>query len=261
MQPAVPRIRLFLDQPLSSRAAASADRGQIHYLKDVMRLGPGDAVAAFNGRDGEWLARIEAVEKRRIVLRCERRLAPQPDGSDFWLLFAPLKRGPGELLAGKAVELGASALVPAITERTAAGRVNRGRMRLLAIEAAEQCGRCDVPEVREAAPLPEILDRWPSGRRLIFCDESGQGEPVVDFLTGARSAGAGGPWAVLVGPEGGFTEGERALLRSRPFVDAVDLGPRLLRAETAAIAALVCWQAVIGDWRCPRPERPAAAQG
>ncbi len=239
------------------------DRDRTHYLKTVMRLAPGDAVAAFNGEDGEWLGRIETVDKRRVALRLERLLAGQPDSGDFWLLFAPLKRGPSELIVSKAVELGATALVPVATARTTAPRIRPERMKLLAIEAAEQCGRCDVPEIREAEPLRGLLERWPAGRQLMFCDESGGGRPIAEFLTEARDCGATGPWAALIGPEGGFSEEERAALRSRSFVHAVDLGPRLLRAETAAIAALACWQAAIGDWRRPNdlPARPAAARG
>lgn len=237
------------------------DRDRTHYLKDVMRLGSGDTVAAFNGRDGEWLGRIETTEKRRLALRIERLLAPQPDNIDLWLLFAPLKRGPGDMTIVKAVELGASALQPVITARTNSKRVKQERMRSLAIEAAEQCGRCDVPETRGPMPLAAVLDDWPAERRLMFCDESGYGPPIVDFLTEAHDDGREGPWAVLIGPEGGFTEEERALLRGRPFVHPVDLGPRLLRAETAAIAALVCWQAVIGDWRRPEASVSRAAAG
>ena len=237
------------------------DRDRTHYLKDVMRLGPGDTVAAFNGRDGEWLGRIEATEKRRLALRIERPLAPQPENMDLWLLFAPLKRGPGDMTIVKAVELGASALQPVITARTNTSRVKQERMRSLAIEAAEQCGRRDVPETRAPLPLAELLEEWPADRRLMFCDESGYGRPIVDFLTEARDGGRHDPWAVLIGPEGGFTEEERALLRGRPFVNPVDLGPRLLRAETAAIAALVCWQAVIGDWRRPETSVSHAATG
>ncbi len=263
MQPAVPRVRLFLDQTLASGGGVVLDRDRTHYLKDVMRLGPGDAVAVFNGRDGEWLGRIETTETRRLALRIERLLAPQPDSIDLWLAFAPLKRGPGDMTVAKAVELGASALQPVITARTNTSRVKQERMRSLAIEAAEQCGRCDVPEIREAVMLAELLDDWPAERCLMFCDESGYGLPIVDFLTGVRDGGRDGPWAVLIGPEGGFTEEERALLRGRRFVHPVDLGPRLLRAETAAIAALVCWQAVIGDWRGPEaaPSRATAGRG
>ena len=260
MRPAVPRVRLFLDQPLAGDETASLDRGRSHYLKHVMRLVPGDAVALFNGRDGEWLGRIETA-RRGVALRIERRLAPQPDRIDLWLLFAPLKRGPSELVVAKAVELGAAALVPVTTEHGAVSRIRAERMRLLAIEAAEQCGRCDVPEVRTAEPLAAVLDRWPDDRRLVFCDESGHGRPIVDVLAEARHGGASGSWAVLIGPEGGFSERERAGLRRRPFVHPVDLGPRLLRAETAAIAALVCWQAVIGDWRGTDAPARAAARG
>ena len=249
MQPATPRVRLFLDQPLAGEETASLDRGRSHYVKDVMRLATGDAVALFNGRDGEWLGRIETADRRGVALRIERRLAPQPDCIDLWLLFAPLKRGPGDLVVAKAVELGAAALVPVTTEHSSVSRVRTERMRLLAIEAAEQCGRREVPEIRAAEPLAEVLERWPGDRRLVFCDESGHGRPIVDFLAEARDGGASGPWAVLIGPEGGFSEPERAGLRGLPFVHPVDLGPRLLRAETAAIAALACWQAVIGDWR------------
>ena len=262
MQAAAPRVRLFLDQGLENGAVAVLARDRTHYLKDVMRLGPGDGVAAFNGRDGEWLGRIEAVDKRRFALRIERLLRPQPAAIDLWIAFAPLKRGPTDLLVTKAVELGATTLVPVATAHTTASRVRSERMKLLAIEAAEQCGRCDVPDIHETEPLPDLLERWPAGRRLVFCDESGHGRPIVDVLTEARDDPTGGPWAVLIGPEGGFTEEERARLRSRSFVHAVDLGPRLLRAETAAIAALVCWQAVIGDWRGPdsAPARQAAAR-
>ena len=262
MQPAAPRARLFLDQTLARGTEIVLDRDRSHYLKNVMRLGPGDAVAAFNGRDGEWLGRIEPADRKGLALRLERLLAGQPESGDFWLLFAPLKRRPSELLVAKTVELGATALVPVTTARTTRSRIRPDRMRLLAIEAAEQCGRRDVPEVREAEALREVLERWPAGRRLVFCDESGGGRPIVEFLTEARDGDAAGPWAALIGPEGGFTEEERVALRSRPYVHAVDLGPRLLRAETAAIAALVCWQAVIGDWRRPDdlPARPAAAR-
>ena len=157
------------------------DRDRTHYLKNVMRLGPDDAVAAFNGRDGEWLGRIETTGKRSIALRVERLLAPQPGSIDLWLLFAPLKRGPGDMTVVKAVELGASALVPVMTARTTASRVKQERMRALAIEAAEQCGRSDVPETREPVPLPELLDDWPAERRLVFCDESGRGLPHRRF--------------------------------------------------------------------------------
>lgn len=262
MQPAVPKVRLFLDQTLAGGATVALDRDRTRYLKDVMRMGPGDTMAAFNGRDGEWLGRIGKLEKRGGTVRVERLLAPQPDGIDLWLLFAPLKRGPGDLLATKAVELGASALIPVMTARTTVSRVRQERMRSLAIEAAEQCGRCDVPETREPVPLAAMLESWPAERRLMFCDESGNGLPIAEFLIEAGDSQVKGPWAVLVGPEGGFTEEERALLRGRSFVDPVDLGPRLLRAETAAIAALVCWQAVIGDWRRPveDPARAAAAR-
>ena len=260
IEPAVSRIRIFLDQALVGGGTAVLDRDRTHYLKDVMRLGPGDAVAAFNGRDGEWLGRVETLEKRRATLRVERRLSAQPETGDLRLLFAPLKRGPTDLIVVKAVELGASALVPVMTARTTARRVKRDRMRLLAIEAAEQCGRCDVPEICEAAPLAGLLEGWPPDRRIVYCDESGRGRPIVDFLAEARDGGSGGPWAVLIGPEGGFAEEERARLLSLPFVHAVDLGPRLLRAETAAIAALACCQAAIGDWRRPGVA-PAAARG
>ena len=258
MQPEVPQVRLYLDQTLASGAAVALDRDRTHYLRDVMRLGPGDAVAAFNGRDGEWLGKIEALEKRSAALRMERRLAPQPEESDLWLLFAPLKRGPGDLLVTKAVELGASALIPVMTARTSVSRVRKERMRALAIEASEQCGRCDVPETREPARLPDLLDGWPGDRRLMFCDESGHGLPIADYLIGVRNDEIEVPRAVLIGPEGGFTGEERAMLRRQPFVVSVDLGPRLLRAETAAIAALVCWQAMIGDWR-PSEAAPVPA--
>jgi 16S rRNA (uracil1498-N3)-methyltransferase len=239
-------IRLFVDRDLGPDRRLVLTEGQAHYLQHVMRLSAGDELAVFNGRHGEWGARIEAVRKGAGTLALTECRRPQAAGSDVWLVFAPVKRTPIDLVAAKATELGASALRPVVTRHTAVARVNVERLKANAIEAAEQCGRLDVPAVHAPEPLESLLARWPPERRLMLCDESGAAEPVALALSlpAARE-----PWAILVGPEGGFAATELDAIRKLPFVKAVSLGPRLLRADTAAIAALACWQALAGDWR------------
>jgi 16S rRNA (uracil1498-N3)-methyltransferase len=212
-----------------------------------MRRGRGDAVLVFNGRDGEWRAVIAEAKKRACALRAESRLRDQTALADLWLLFAPIKRQRIDLLAEKAVELGVAALQPVITERTVVSQVNLGRLRAHAIEAAEQCGLLSVPDLREPVPLQRLLDRWPGGRRILFCDEGGTAPAALGVLQGE----AEGPWALLLGPEGGFSDTERARLKEHQSVVPVSLGPRIMRADTAAVAALALWQAVLGDWREP----------
>lgn len=247
-----PRTRLFIEGDLAGGAVVECGREQAHYLVHVLRLAPGDPVALFNGRDGEWLARIDKVGKKSAILAVNSQLRPQAPEPDLWLVFAPVKRAPLDFLVSKATELGVSALMPAITRRTVVERVKRERMTANAIEAAEQCERLTVPRIEDARSLSQILDSWPAERRILLCAEAGEAMPINDFL---RGVDPGGPWAALTGPEGGFEQTELDLLNKFPNVNAVGLGPRILRADTAALAALACWQAVLGDWRNRPPGR------
>jgi 16S rRNA (uracil1498-N3)-methyltransferase len=240
--------RLYVVAGLAADAEVEPEAGQAHYLRSVLRLGPGAAVAAFNATDGEWLCRIAEIGKRGARLTAECRVrspAPEPD---LWLLFAPIKRARIDWLVEKATELGASALLPVWTTRTQPERLNLERLRAHAIEAAEQSERLSVPELRSPEALGRVLAAWPAERRLIVCDESGAGEPI-----GAVAARLPiGPMALLVGPEGGFDQTELDALGKLSFVSRVGLGPRVLRAETAALAALAVYQATAGDWRRTR---------
>jgi 16S rRNA (uracil1498-N3)-methyltransferase len=210
-----------------------------------MRSKVGDRIALFNGRDGEWLAHVADIAKRTCTLECERRLAPQNEVPDLWLVFAPIKKTPADYLGQKATELGVRVLQPVITRRTIVTRVNVERMRANAVEAAEQSGRLTVPEVREPQTFDKLLAGWPRERCILFCDEAGEAPPIAEALRTAP----GGPWAIATGPEGGFDPVERARLREQPFVTPVSLGGRILRADTAALAALAVWQSVRGDWQ------------
>ncbi len=251
------KIRLFVEGALGAGTGVELGAAQAHYLGHVLRMARGDDVHLFNGSDGEWRAVIEAIGRASCTVLVAERTRAHETGPDLWLLFAPVKRAPIDFVAAKATELGVSALWPVFTENTAVRRVNIDRLRANAVEAAEQCGRLTVPEVREPVALERALHRWPGTRRILLCDESGAGTPLADALldsggTAAGGLGAPGPWAVLIGPEGGFARSELDGLRNLPFVTAVGLGPRLLRADTAALSALACWQAVVGDWRAPR---------
>jgi 16S rRNA (uracil1498-N3)-methyltransferase len=240
--------RLYLTARLAPGAELAPEAAQAHYLRSVLRLGPGAAVAAFNATDGEWLCGIAEIGKRgaRLTVKCRMR-SPEPE-PDLWLLFAPIKRGRIDWLVEKATELGASALLPVWTTRTQPERLNLERLRAHAIEAAEQSERLSVPELRSPEALGRVLAAWPAERRLIVCDESGAGEPI-----GAVAARLPiGPMALLVGPEGGFDQTELDALGKLSFVSRVGLGPRVLRAETAALAALAVYQATAGDWRRTR---------
>jgi 16S rRNA (uracil1498-N3)-methyltransferase len=243
-----PAARLYIANALANGSAVELAPGQAHYLRSVLRLGLGAAVAAFNATDGEWLCRIAEIDKRGVRLTVECRMrSPEPD-PDLWLLFAPIKRARLDWLVEKATELGASALLPVWTARTQPERLNLERLRAHAIEAAEQSERLSVPELRSPEPLGRVLAAWPAERRLIVCDESGAGEPI-----GAVAARLPvGPMALLVGPEGGFDQTELDALGKLSFVSRVGLGPRVLRAETAALAALAVYQATAGDWRRTR---------
>ena len=236
------KLRLYVTADLGSGMAVAADDGQVHYLLHVMRAKPGMRISLFNGRDGEWLAEIGAAGKRGVTLNCLKRSAPQAGVPDLWLAFAPVKKTPSDYLTQKATELGVSLLQPVMTRRTIVSRINADRMAANAIEAAEQSGRLSVPEIREAVSLEKLLAGWPQERRIYFCDEGGDAQPLA-------RASAPGPAAILTGPEGGFDPAEREKLRALPFVTPVTLGPRILRADTAALAALAIWQSISGDWK------------
>ena len=235
--------RLYVDAALDAGLALALDRNQQNYLGAVLRLSEGDPVLVFNGRDGEWRTRIKADGRRSIGLVAEAQVRAQPPQSDLHYLFSPLKHARLDYMVQKAVEMGVGSLRPVATRRTQVSRVNGERMRANAIEAAEQCGILTVPEVREIEPMAAALASWPSDRRLIFCDEDAAGDEPVRSL-----AGVSGPLAVLVGPEGGFDPEERARLLAHPGVVRLALGPRILRADTAAVAALALVQALAGDW-------------
>lgn len=237
-------VRLYVEADLAAAAEVPLDPAQTHYLRNVMRRAPGDAVRLFNGRDGEWRASIAALGKGEGTLRVEAETRPQAPEPDLWLLAAPIKRTAIDFVAAKATELGVSAIQPVFTRRTAVARVNDARMRANVVEAAEQCERLSVPEVRTAAPLDTVLAAWPAGRHLLFCDETRDGRPIAEALAAER-AKMPEPWAILIGPEGGFTPEELQRIRALPAVVPVSLGSRLLRADTAALAALAVWQAVM----------------
>ena len=242
------RTRLFADHPLVPGQAVALTRDQAHYLFSVMRLQPGDGVLLFNGRDGEWLARVAMGDKRGGALTVDAQTRPLQVPPDLWLVFAPIKKARTDFIVEKAAEMGAARILPVQTDFTNSERIRRDRLQAHAIEAAEQCGGTFVPQVAELQRLDRLLDEWPDGRRLMFCDEAAAGRSSA--LTGdvARRGPEAGPWAILIGPEGGFSEPERARLRALPFARVVSLGPRILRADTAAVAALTLWQAQLGDW-------------
>lgn len=240
-----PSIRLYVPHDLSAAAVVPLDEKQAHYLKNVMRLGPGDALLVFNGRDGEWRATVDALGRRDGALQVGDLARAHIDEPDLWLVFTPIKKARLDVLIEKAAELGAARLIPVLSAHTSVRDINESRAQALVIEAAEQCGRMTVPEVMPIAPLSAVLDAWPEDRRLLFCDESGAGTPVATAL----ASEAPGPWAVLIGPEGGFSPDERAMIAAKPFAVPVALGPRVLRADTSAIAALTMVQAHLGDWR------------
>jgi 16S rRNA (uracil1498-N3)-methyltransferase len=236
------KVRLHVDQALSSGQAVSLTADQAHYLFGVLRLGPGAAVHLFNGRDGEWLAAVDQIGKRAGRLVCAAETAPLRLPPDLWLVFAPIKKARTDFIVEKAAEMGAARIIPVQTRFTNSERIRQDRLQAHAVEAAEQCGGTFVPVVEDLRPLAGLLAEWPADRRLMWCDE---------HLAGAAQGLQGqprGPWGILIGPEGGFAEGEQARLRAMPQVVPVALGPRILRADTAAVAAMTLWQAALGDW-------------
>jgi len=238
------KTRLFVDFDLATGIVVALDGDRAHFLRNVLRLKPGDRIALFNGRDGEWSSEIAELGKRAAALEVGDLVRGKATEADIWLAFAPIKRARIDFVAEKATELGASVLWPVFTRYTSMDRVNVERLRANAIEAAEQCGRLTVPEVREPVRFEEMLDRWPAERRLICCDETGAGAPIIDAVGDLPR----GPAGLLIGPEGGLAKEELDRLDKTPNVCRVGLGPRILRAETAALAALACWQAAVGDW-------------
>lgn len=236
-------IRLHVTSPLAAAAPVAPTLDQSRYLTQVMRLKAGDDLLVFNGRDGEWRCTVAEVLKKGVILRAEEQVRPQTFGPDLELIVAVVKKARVEIIVEKAAELGARRVRLVLTKRTNADRIRLDRLDAIAEEAAEQTGRMDVPAVDDPIKLDALLDGWETGRRLMFCDETG-GAPAVSAL---RDAGEG-PWSILIGPEGGFSPEEGERLRSLPFTTAVSLGPRILRADTAAIAAMTLWQAAVGDW-------------
>jgi 16S rRNA (uracil1498-N3)-methyltransferase len=237
--------RLFVEADLRTGASLGATDEQFNYLVRVLRMGTGDAVLVFNGRDGEWRATLSDVGKRSCTLLIEAQVRAQASGPDITYVFAPLKRARLDYMVQKAVELGVRRLVPVLTRRTVAERVNFDRLRANVIEAAEQCGILHVADIAPLTKLDRYLSDWDAPRRLIFCDEAAPISDPIAALTPLR----GQPVAVLIGPEGGFDDYERDLVRAFPLATAISLGPRIMRADTAAIAALTLVNATIGDWR------------
>ncbi len=239
------KIRLYVEHPLGAGQSVPLTRDQAHYLFSVMRLGQGDPVALFNGTDGEWLAEVAQAGKRAGTLEAIRQSASQRMPPDLWLCFAPIKKARTDFIVEKAAELGAARILPVQTDFTNSDRIRQDRLQAHAIEAAEQCGGTYVPPVEDLQKLDRLLDDWPEGRHLMFCDEGLAGPATL------LADAAPGPWAILIGPEGGFSDTERKRLTALPFAHPVSLGPRILRADTAAVAAMTLWQQALGDWRCP----------
>jgi len=235
------KVRLYVEHPLGDAQPVPLTRDQAHYLFGVMRLAVGGRVALFNGADGEWQAEVAEAGKRGGVLICRDRSAAQSQPPDLWLMFAPIKKARTDFIVEKATEMGVRRILPVQTAFTNSDRVRQDRLQAHAVEAAEQCGATFVPKVDDIAMLDKVLDTWDPARAIAFCDEALAGE------TG-RLPDTPGPWAILIGPEGGFSETERRRLHGVDHAHAISLGPRILRADTAAVAALSLWQFTLGDW-------------
>lgn len=249
------RIRLFVEDDLASGHDVALGRDQSHYLQNVMRRGVGDRIALFNGRDGEFWAELTEMRRGAVRVAIDARFRDQVPEPDLWLAFAPIKRAAVNFIVTKATELGVSRIVPVITARTNSERVNTRRLHANAIEAAEQSERLSVPQVDEPLRFAELFADWPAGRCLLVGDETGAGRPIADVVADlSNGSRVVPPMAVMTGPEGGFVPEELDQLRDLPFVTTVGLGPRVLRADTAALAALAIVQAVAGDWRSGRAD-------
>ncbi len=237
--------RVFVDAELTAGSELECTSAQATYLRAVMRMENGAELLIFNGRDGEWRAKLQHAGKRGASLQLVAQTRVQEAAQDLWYVFAPLKRSRLDYMVQKAVEMGAGRLVPVLTQHTQAERINLDRVSANVIEAAEQCGILAIADVAEPVKLAALLAGWPADRALIFCDESAeQTDPVRALAKIAR-----GPLAVLIGPEGGFSETERRMISAKPFAHPLSLGPRIMRADTAAVAALAVVNAVLGDWR------------
>jgi 16S rRNA (uracil1498-N3)-methyltransferase len=237
------KIRLYVEHPLGVGQSVPLGRDAAHYLFGVMRQGVGATVLVFNGTDGEWLAEVSEAGKRGGVLSVQSQTRPLQMPPDLWMLFAPIKKARTDFIVEKAAEMGAARIIPVQTEFTNAGRIQQDRLQAHAVEAAEQCGGTYVPEVTALQKLDRLLADWPQDRQLMFCDEGEAGGRMTLPENG------NGPWAILIGPEGGFSQAERKRLRALPFAHTISLGPRILRADTAAVAAMTLWQQALGDWR------------
>lgn len=263
------KVRLYVEQGLGEGQTIPLERDQAHYLFGVMRMAVGDPVLLFNGRDGEWRCSVSVANKRNGELVCEVQTKPLQMPPDLWLCFAPIKKARTDFIVEKAAEMGAARIVPVATEFTNSERIRQDRLQAHAVEAAEQCGGTYVPEVAELTKLEKLLAEWPEGRQLMFCDEAkvgaasmfgnqGRGRAWEEANEPSREEGRARPdlsvgredegWAILIGPEGGFSDAERAKLRALTFAHVVSLGPRILRADTAAVAAMTIWQQALGDW-------------
>jgi 16S rRNA (uracil1498-N3)-methyltransferase len=256
-------IRLHVQEPLQDKAVLTASEDQAHYLCSVMRLKPEDRILVFNGQDGEWTARVAQISRRGCVLEVQGLVRPQTRPPELDLIVALVKRPRLETIVEKAVELGALRIRLLLTRRTNSDRANVARLQAIAVEAAEQTGRLEVPRVTPPEAVEGLLQSQPQPYRLMYCDEAGdevdqpwggrrgRAASAAACLAAFRTTGAPGPWGVMIGPEGGFSPEERALLRGQSWVTPVSLGPRILRSDTAAIAALTLWQSVLGDWVDP----------
>lgn len=243
----VAKVRLYVSADLFDGAKIQLAAGQSHYLRNVMRRRIGDRVLLFNGRDGEWRAQISDLNKSACVVATQEQTRVQLSPADIWLLFAPVKKARIDFIAQKATEMGVRTIWPVITNRTSVARVNLDRLKANAIEAAEQCDAVDVPEIRPPQSLDHVLKTWDPDRRIMYCDEARSAPAVSEVLPTV----GGGPWAVLIGPEGGFSADERQMLTETSFAHPVSLGPRILRADTAVVSALTIWHAQLGDWKTP----------
>jgi 16S rRNA (uracil1498-N3)-methyltransferase len=243
--------RLYVEEPLAPQASLALDSAQTNYLRNVLRLGAGDQVLVFNGRDGEWRAALTQAGRRAVALTVADRVRAQTPGRDLHYLFAPLKHARLDYMVQKAVEMGVSQLQAVLMQHGQISRINLARMRANAIEAAEQCGILTLPEIKEPLPFERMLAERDPARLLVFCDEDAEVKDPVAALAAARAGAdnAPPPLAVLLGPEGGFSDAERAALLKLPNIVRLALGPRIMRADTAAVAALALVQAVLGDWR------------
>jgi 16S rRNA (uracil1498-N3)-methyltransferase len=243
MRPHYTLQRLYVPESLNAGEAIGLPHSQAHYLSKVMRLKQGSQVRVFNENDGEWLAELSELSKRDAQITLLEQLRPAISTPDIWVLFAPVKKSRNDFIVEKATELGASLIRPVLTKRTTMPHIKTDRMRLQAIEAAEQTERMSIPLIKQAFKLAELIEGWNPERALIFADEAGDAQPAIEAFKVIKA-----PCAILIGPEGGFDPSERELLRSQSFVTPISLGPRILRADTAVAATLALWQAVSGDW-------------